>query len=124
MKLRLGELRRWIREELTSERRIIAYHGGSRPIRRFDRTKTADGTFWFSEDVDKILRGESGAANVSWLMKVELRVSKVAGWEEYDRYLLDQLQDMGYDSVYLDDVQDWIVFDPDRIEVLEVKKIR
>ena len=101
--------------------KVVAYHGGSMPIRKFDRSKTVDGTFWFSEDVDKILRGESGAASVKWLMKVELDVSNVAGWEEYDRYMLDQIEDMGYDAIHLDD--DWILFDPARIRVLEVTKV-
>jgi hypothetical protein len=100
---------------------VEAYHGGSAPIRKFDPSKSVDNSFWFSEDKDKILRGESGAASVKWLMTVRLRVSKTAGYDEYDRYFLTQLQDMGYDSVHLDD--DWIILDPSRIEVVNVKRV-
>ena len=55
-------------------------------------------------------------------MEVELEVGKVAGWEEYDRYMLDQIEDMGYNSVKLDD--DWIMFDPERIRVVGVRLVR
>lgn len=43
---------------------VTAYHGSSHCIREFDRSKTVDGTFWFSEDAGKILRGESGAGRL------------------------------------------------------------
>jgi hypothetical protein len=118
-----AQLQREIDEVLEKSpgRTVIAYHGSSVPIRRFDPKFWApEGGFWFSEDKDKILRGESGAVGTAYLMKVRLHVNKVAGWDEYDRYLIDQLLGMGYDSIKLDD--DWIVFDPKRIEVLKVNK--
>ena len=108
-------------ERISCTQLVTAYHGSSHCIREFDRSKTVDGTFWFSEDVGKILRGESGAASIKWLIKVELRIDKVAGWEEYDQYYLDQLESMGYSAVHLDD--DWIVFDPSRIHVIGAKRI-
>lgn len=100
---------------------VRAYHGSSHPVRRFDRSKTVDGTFWFSEDFDKILRGESGAASVKWLIEVDLLVDQVAGWEEYDRYYLEQLESMGYSAIHLDN--DWIIFDPDRIKIISVGRV-
>ncbi len=101
---------------------IVAYHGSSVPIRRFNPAFYApEGGFWFSEDKNKILRGESGAVDTKYLMEVRLRVDKIAGWDEYDRYLTDQLLALGYDSVKLDD--DWIVFDPDRIEVVSADRV-
>lgn len=98
--------------------KVVAYHGSSRPIRRFSRRYVADG-FWFSESKDKVLRGESGAAARDYLIKVELRVDKVAGWDEYDRYRLDELARDGYDSVELDG--DWLVFDPARVRVVSAR---
>jgi hypothetical protein len=118
------QLQREIDEALAKPpgRTVIAYHGSSVPIQRFDPKFWApEGGFWFSEDKDKILRGESGAVGTAYLMKVRLHVNKVAGWDEYDRYLIDQLLGMDYDSIKLDD--DWVVFDPKRIEVLKVNKI-
>ena len=101
---------------------IIAYHGGSAPIRRFNKRFSAQGVFWFSEDKDKILRGESGADSVRYLIKVALTVRKIAGWEEYDRYSLGELDGRGYDSAHLDD--DWFVFEPSQIKVLEIVDLK
>ena len=37
--------------------KVIAYHGSDRVIKKFNRLRTADGTFWFTEDLGKIERG-------------------------------------------------------------------
>ncbi len=96
---------------------ITAYHGSGVPIRRFNPKKySAQGVLWFSEDKDKILRGESGAVSAKHLTKVLLRVDKTAGWKEYDRYGLGELQSLGYDSIHLDD--DWVIFDPARVKIV------
>lgn len=105
---------------VTASRKVIAYHGGNKPIRRFAYKYSAQGVFWFSEDRDKIVRGESGAASTKYIMKCELTVDKTAGWAEYDKYLLAQLKNWGYDSIKLDD--DWVAFDSRRIKVLEVQQ--
>ena len=102
---------------------ITAYHGSDVPIRRFDPIYSAQGVFWFSEDKGKILRGESGAVSAKHLIKTLLRVDKTAGWDEYDRYSLAELENLGYDSIHLDD--DWVVFDPDRIKIVDTSaKVR
>lgn len=52
---------RWIlkmAEELERGLGLVrAYHGSGGVIRKFDRGRTVDGTFWFSEDLGKIERG-------------------------------------------------------------------
>jgi len=100
---------------------IIAYHGGDSPIRRFARSRSAQGVFWFSEDKDRILAGESGASSVKYLMEARLTVDKVAGRDEYDRYGLGELRGLGYDSVRLED--SWIVFDTKRIKVIRAVRV-
>jgi len=45
-----------------------------------------------------------------------LSVDKVAGWDEYEKLYLEQINDSGFDSVKLDD--DWIIFDNNRIKIL------
>ena len=47
---------------LFESKKIKAYHGSNSPIKRFDKNFSAQGVFWFSEDKDKILKGESGAS--------------------------------------------------------------
>ena len=101
---------------------IIAYHGGSEPIRRFSKRFTTQGIFWFSEDKDKIVRGDSGASDVRYVMKAALKVQKVAGWKEYERYTLGELRRLGYDGAHLDD--DWFVFEPAQIKVLEIVDLK
>ncbi len=101
---------------------ITAYHGGYAPIRKFKRDFSAQGLFWFSTDKAKILRGESGASSTKWLMTVRLDVGdKIAGWREYDKMGLYELERQ-YDSVNLDD--DWIMFDSSKIKVLKVEKVQ
>ena len=101
--------------------KVIAYHGSNVPIRRFNREFSAQGMFWFSEDRAKILRGESGAVSSKYIMTVELSVTKTAGWPEYDKLMLDQIQNDGYDSIKLDD--DWVIFDAKNIKVKKAEKI-
>jgi len=116
MKKLLTEWRKFLKEE---KRVITAYHGSNVPIRKFSRDYGAQGVMWFSEDKDKIIRGESGALSSKYIMKVELTVDKTAGWDEYDKLYLKQIEDEGYDSIQLD--ENWIMFDPERIKVLEVE---
>ena len=101
---------------------IVAYHGSSVPIKRFDRSFSAQGVFWFCEDKNKILSGDSGAISVDYIMRVSLTVHKTAGWDEYEKYMLAQLWNDGYDSIKLDD--NWVIFDSKNIKVLEAEQVK
>ena len=101
-------------------KKIIAYHGSYIPIKKFDTSYSAQGVFWFSTDKDKILSGTSGAVSSKYIMTVELRVTKTAGWKEYEPLGLGQISDLGFDSIKLDD--DWIIFDTKNIKVKKVEK--
>jgi hypothetical protein len=103
-----------------AKKTITAYHGSDVPIKKFDRKYSSQGVFWFSEDKDKILKGESGAVSSKYIMTVKLKVNKTAGWDEYEPLTLDQIEDQGYDSIKLDD--DWIIFDNKNIKVTKVEK--
>lgn len=107
---------------LVESQTLTVYHGSNVPIQKFDRNFAAQGVFWFSEDRDKIVRGESGANSSKYIITAEITVNKVAGWDEYDKYFLAELKQMGYDSIHLDD--DWVVFNPKNINVLNVEKRR
>ena len=109
------------RDDKTEEtRHVVAYHGSNVPIRQFDRDKSAMGIFWFSGDKGAIERGER-ANHTDWLMTARLDVgSKIAGWDEYNKLGLYELERQ-FDSVHLDD--DWIIFDPSKIKILETEKI-
>jgi len=101
---------------------ITAFHGSRVPVKRFSRKYTAQGVFWFSEDKDEIIRGGKGVAPVNYLMTCKLNVSNPAGWEEYEKLGLGQIESRGFDSIKLD--EDWIVFDEKDIKVLDIEEIK
>ena len=103
----------------TGSKTVIAYHGSNVPIRKFRRDFGAQGVMWFSEDRDLITGGVSGACSTKWIMTVELTIGESAGWHEYDKLALAQIEDEGYDSIHLDD--NWIMFDPNRVKVIGVE---
>jgi hypothetical protein len=109
-------------KELSKEKSkaVTAYHGSNVPIKKFSREHGAQGVMWFSEDKDKIIRGESGALSSKYIMKVQLNVENTAGWEDYEKKYLKQIEDEGFDSIKLDD--DWIIFEPSRVKVIEIEK--
>ncbi|GAG62395.1 unnamed protein product [marine sediment metagenome] len=101
---------------------IQAYHGTVAPFDKFDKNFSTQGGFWFSEDINKIKNQESGAVSSKYIVSVNLLVDKTVGWEEYDRYFLQQIEDDGFDSINLDD--NWIIFDPNRIKIKEWYRIK
>jgi hypothetical protein len=100
------------------EKTLTLYHGGPKPIKKFDRNFSAQGVFWFSEDKDKIIKQESGAVSSAYVMTCKVKVNKTAGWAEYEPLSLGQIRDMGFDSIKLDD--DWVIFDSKNIKVTNV----
>tara|TARA_Y100000310_G_scaffold323659_1_gene384368 strand:- start:607 stop:1260 length:654 start_codon:yes stop_codon:yes gene_type:complete len=117
MQLLFENWRQYLKE---NENKIVAYHGSDRPITEFSREFGAQGVMWFSEDKDKIVRGESGACSSKYIMTVELDVKNPAGWSEYDKLFLQQIEEQGYDSIKLDD--NWVMFDPTKIKVTEIEE--
>ena len=87
------------------------YHGTSPDAAKaidqfgFDLGKTADGSAWFTTNPDI---GEVAAAGKGGVIQRQLDESnlKLASYDETDKYLKDQLIDMGYDGAYYPDAQD------------------
>lgn len=93
---------------------LVLYHGSNDNIVSFNTKKSAQGVFWFSSDKDKILSGKSGAAGTSKIIPVFISANKIAGWDEYKKLGLGQIEDRGYDAIKLDD--DYIVFNERKIK--------
>ncbi len=93
---------------------LEVYHGTDDTFYTFDKNKTSDSLFWFTSDRNKIASGESGAAGRSKIVPYYLSAKKLAGWEEYDKYSVDELIQQGYDGIKLDD--DYVVFSPNQIK--------
>lgn len=93
------------------------YHGTGERFTRFNLNKAAQGIIWFTENRDKIVRGESGAQGIAVVMSLCLKIDKIAGWPEYDKMMLAEMRQMGFGGAKLDD--DYFVFDPRQIKSLE-----
>ena len=93
------------------------YHQTDNKFDKFDTNKTADGTIWFSDDKNELLRPNSAAAASAGnkhIIEADVRLKKLAGWDEIDKYSIDELIQQGYDGAILDgDVQ---VFDANAIK--------
>lgn len=93
---------------------LICYHGTSKKFSTFNRKHSAQGIFWFTSDKNKIISGESGAANTNEIIPVFLSAKNLAGWGEYQKLGLGQIEGRGFDGVKLDD--NYIIFDPTQIK--------
>jgi len=96
-----------------------AWHVTADQFDQFDQEKAAmGGTFWFTTSKDKIDSDETGASLDPTKDKVTLHVylnaSKQAGWDEYEKLGLGEIEGRGYDSVKLDD--DYIIYNPNQIK--------
>ena len=98
---------------------LLVYHGSNKNISAFNTKKSAQGVFWFTSDKDKITSGNSGAASSDKIIPVYISANKVAGWNEYEKLGLGQIEDAGYDAIKLDD--DYIVFNPRKVKSINNK---
>ena len=104
-----------IKEELQNilnEKTYKVYHGTNEKFGKFNFNKTTQGIIWFTDSIDSIQKGEHGGQGNKYIMTRYITINNPAGWDEYEKYGLGQLQDMGYDGVILpqDDKTDYFVF--------------
>ena len=89
------------------------YHGTNNKFGKFNFRNATQGIVWFTDSIDSIKNGETGGMGNKYIMTRYITINNPAGWPEYEKYTLGQLQGMGYDGVILplgDDVNDYIVF--------------
>ena len=96
---------------------LLVYHGTNKEFKKLDYRYGAQPIIWFSSDKDKIMRGEAGAAGTSRIIPAYLSIKKMAGWDEYEKYGLGQLDEMGFDGAKLDD--DYFVFNNNQIKIVK-----
>jgi len=98
--------------KMINETTYKVYHGTNEKFNTFDPNKTADGTIWFTDNVDSIKNGEHGGDGNKFIMTRHITLNNPAGWDEYEKYSIGELEDMGYDGVILsqDDYNNFIVF--------------
>lgn len=85
----------------------VVYHATNAIFTQVDFKKGSQGLFWFTSSKANFENGNTTAAGVRdgsrvRVMELYADIEKPAGWDEYDKYGIDQLQHMGYDGAILD----------------------
>lgn len=112
--MKLMEIYSHLREE-----RYRVYHGSRDKFSKFDLFKTAQGIAWFSDSIEDIKSGNAGANSSKYIMEFEITLDNPATWDDYDKYGIGELKDLGYDGVKLESPNHpttYIVFDVKNIK--------
>lgn len=119
---REANLRRWFGDSKVVDadgNPLVLYHGTSKRFSKISMRKGAQGLFWMTSDREAIERGEVGAAGKGVIMPLYAKITKPAGWDEYDRYGIGELKRDGYDGLILPDGNgsfNVVAFYPDQIK--------
>ena len=103
--------------EVLKENIYKVYHGTNQKFSKFNFKNATQGIVWFTDSPESIEKGEHGGAGGNIIMTRYITLNKPAGWAEYEKYGLGQLQGLGYDGVILpqDNKTDYFVFSPKSI---------
>lgn len=106
--------------EILQGGKFKVFHGSGKKFTKFDLNQTAQRIAWFSSSIDSIKSGEAGAQSSKYIMEFEITIKNPAGWEEYEKLGLGQIEDRGYDGVILEDgdTTNYIVFKTKNIKFL------
>jgi hypothetical protein len=103
---------------------FVVHHGTSEKFSKFNLKKATMGIIWFTSNKDSIESGDVGAQGKGYIMDLYVRMKNPAGWDEYDKYSLYELQSMGYDGAILPDPDGTItgfVFNPGQLKSVKNK---
>lgn len=113
------ELKKFVKD---SKVKKTVYHATSVEFDEFDISKSADGAIWFSFDKESTLEKQQSGAEASRIIDAKIDLKNPAGWDEYEKYSIDELINEGYDGAILDD--DVIVFEPNQILIEPKEDVR
>lgn len=98
----------------------IVYHGTGENFVKFSMKKSVDGTTWFTTNKKEVENKETGAGSHGFIKELYISLKNPAGWDEYDKYSLGELNNMGYDGAILplDDINyEGFVFHTNQIRI-------
>jgi hypothetical protein len=109
-----------------NEKVYKVYHGTNQQFNKFDFKRATQGIVWFTDSPESIEKGEHGGAGNKITMTRYITINNPAGWAEYEKYGLQQLEDMGYDGVILPqgDKTDYFVFSNKSISAKGPKELQ
>lgn len=93
------------------------YHGSNNKFSNFNFKEATQGVVWFTDNIDTIKKGEHGGMGNKYIMTRYITINKPAGWDEYEKYSLWEIQNMGFDGIILPDGDEttYVVFSPKSI---------
>ena len=106
------QIKKLVEDIINPNNTYKVYHGTNNKFKKFDFNKATQGIVWFTDNIDSIKNQEHGGLGNKFIMTRYITINNPAGWEEYEKYGLQQLEDMGYDGVILpqNDKTDYFVF--------------
>lgn len=102
----------------------IVYHISNKRFAKFNPQYTAQGLLWFSRDKDDLIKNRHGASigkGDIYLYTCEIFPNKVAGWTEYDKLMIAQLRQEGYDLIDLG--EDVAIINPNIVRIKNIELV-
>jgi 2'-5' RNA ligase len=79
----------------------IVYHGTDKKFTTFSVKKATQGILWFTSNKAEIESGDVGAQGSGYILDLYASIKNPAGWKEYDKFGLGELQSRGFDGAIL-----------------------
>ena len=98
---------------------VKVYHSTGEDFTEFDPSKGIGGQMWFTSRKDLAEAGYDGAASKGRLIEADIDIRNPAGWDEYNKYGIDELMGQGYDGLKLVDGDEvtYAAFFPEQVKV-------
>lgn len=112
--------------EATKNNYITVYHGTKTPFDKFDLNQMTQKIIWFTNDKEALLRKEKGAQGHGYILTLKVKINNPAGWDEYEKMGLWELENAGYDGAILpdpDDTFDGFVFKNNQVKIVDKEKV-
>lgn len=93
----------------------VVYHATNAVFNKIDFKKNAQGVFWFASSKEDLLSGNVSTPGIRNrnsvnIMELYANIKNPATWEEYDKYGIQQLKDLGYDGAILEENGEFVGF--------------
>lgn len=93
----------------------VVYHATNAVFNKIDFKKNTQGVFWFASSKEDLLSGNVSTPGIRNrnsvnIMELYANIKNPATWEEYDKYGIQQLKDLGYDGAILEENGEFVGF--------------
>lgn len=113
-------------KQLITESILTVYHATASDFKKFDLNKHTQKIIWFTNDIEGLQKREKGAQGHGYILTLKVNIKNPASWDEYEKYGLAELEQLGYDGVILKDDDgtfDGFVFKNKQVKIINSKRI-